>query len=485
MAMCVAANCCSKSKVFFGLPEPDYVQDVSMKIMFVSGNQEKLPDAVVPLGLLYIMANTPDCHERELVDLCFESEPFQALANAIRNSEPDLIAISMRNIQNNDYTGLSDNLNYYARLVAVCKECTAAPVVLGGAGFSVMPRELMERLDADYGISGEGEHAFPQLVAALDRGDGLDRIGALFYRETDKITGQPEVKSVPAPPDFLDMSTLAAPDRSIIDRRYFGVYGMDSVQTKRGCPLRCDYCTYPIIEGRKGRLRSAEAVVDEMFASAEQNPDINHFFIVDSVFNLPKNHAKRVCREMIARNWQIPWSCYANPLGFDQEFADLASAAGCAGMEIGSDSGCDEVLKRLHKGFTVEHVRNLHEICTIAGVPDCHTFILGTKDETIDDSRRTLDFLANLDPFAAIIMVWTDDYESLQPELRKQRLALRSEIEDLLRSIGGQYPHWSMPGLGVNFSEDLFARLRAAGMHGPLWQHVRGPQRKRRQRQSA
>ena len=154
-----------------------------MKIMFVSGNREKLPDAVIPIGLLYIMANTPDEHDKALVDLCFADDPCGALAQATDTHAPDLIAISMRNIQNNDYTGLSDNLNYYARLVAVCKEHTAAAVVLGGAGFSVMPRELMERLDADYGISGEGEQAFPRLVAALDAGDDLDRIGARIQRE--------------------------------------------------------------------------------------------------------------------------------------------------------------------------------------------------------------------------------------------------------------------------------------------------------------
>ena len=441
--------------------------------MFVSGNREKLPDAVIPIGLLYIMANTPDEHDKALVDLCFADDPCGTLAQATDAHAPDLIAISMRNIQNNDYTGLSDNLNYYAQLVAACKQRSNAPVVLGGAGFSVMPGELMARLDADYGISGEGEAAFPQLVAALAAGSDPAQVPGLWYRDSGG-----GVARAPAPPDFLDMTTLSMPDRSSIDPRYFRDYGMDSIQTKRGCPLRCDYCTYPIIEGRKGRLRAAESVVDEMFASLEQNPDINHFFIVDSVFNLPKSHAKRVCRELIDRRWQVPWSCYANPLGFDQEFADLAAEAGCAGMEIGSDSGVDAVLERLRKGFTVEHIRNLHDICVRAGVPDCHTFILGTQGETLADSEQTLEFIQELDPFSAILMVWTDDYESLHPELREQRLALRSKINALLLAAKDQFPQWSMPGLGVNFSEDLFDRLRRAGMHGPLWQHVRGPQKR-------
>jgi radical SAM superfamily enzyme YgiQ (UPF0313 family) len=429
-----------------------------------------MPDAVIPLGLLYVMANTPDDHEKILVDLCFEPDPGNALHRALAELQPDVVALGMRNIQNNDYSGLSDNLNYYAELVRVAHESCAAPVVVGGSGFSVMPAELMGRLEAEFGISGEGEEAFPKLLTAIENNNrGLDQIGALYYRTDDGVQFNDR------PPEFLDMNTLSVPDRTLADVRYYQKYGIDSIQTKRGCPLRCDYCTYPVIEGRIGRVRDPASVVDEMFKAAEDCPDLEHFFIVDSVFNLPKNHAKRVCRELIRRNWTIPWSCYANPLGFDQEFADLAFEAGCAGMEIGSDSGCDHVLERLHKGFTVDHIRRLHGICTSAGIPDCHTFILGTQGESLDDVKETVDFIAELDPFSAIIMIWVDDYEALDPELRGRRIKLRKQVESLLLENQGRFPHWSIPALGINFDDKFFDRLRETGMSGPLWQHVRGP----------
>ena len=99
--------------------------------------------------------------------------------------------------------------------------------------------------------------------------------------------------SNPPPPAFFDLANLPKLDRKLLDPRYYERYGIESVQTKRGCPLRCDYCTYPIIEGRVGRLRTPSAVVDEMFLALDQHPDINHFFIVDSVFNLPRTHAKK------------------------------------------------------------------------------------------------------------------------------------------------------------------------------------------------
>ncbi len=437
-----------------------------MNIAFISGNQEKLPDAVVPIGLLYIMANTPDTHTKHLIDLCFESDPQQALRDQVPELTPDIIAISMRNIQNNDYSGLDDNIEYYAGLVAALREVSDAKIVLGGAGFSVMPAELMARIQPDFGIAGEGELAFPKLLDAIEAGSGYENIGAL-HRLDDN-----EVISNPRPPAFLDMNSLAVPDRTVISSRYFAEFGADSIQTKRGCPLRCDYCTYPVIEGRVGRTRKPSAIVDEMFESLEQNPDINHFFIVDSVFNLPRTHAKDVCKELIRRNWNTPWTCYANPLGFDQEFADLAKAAGCAGMEIGSDSGVERVLKNLHKGFTTDHIRKLHDICVTAGIPDCHTFIIGTDGETMDDVQETLDFMEELDPFSAQIMIWIDDYEALDPDYREERKAFRKNIEAVLESNREKFPRWCVPSLRINFDERLFRALRRSGLHGPLWQHV-------------
>lgn len=273
------------------------------------------------------------------------------------------------------------------------------------------------------------------------------------------------------------MNGLATPDRRGLDPRYYVRYGIDSIQTKRGCPLRCEYCTYPLIEGRVGRAREPSAVVDEMFEALEERPETRHFFIVDSVFNLPKSHAKEVCRELIDRGWTLPWTCYANPLGFDDEFAQLARTAGCAGMEIGSDSGCDEVLERLRKGFTVDQIRRLHDICKSAEIADCHTFILGTQGETLDDVQRTLDFIVELDPFSAILMIWVDDYEALDPALRTERLKLRDRISEILLERRDSFPHWIVPSLGINFDPHLFRRLRRSGWHGPLWQHIRAAPR--------
>lgn len=438
-----------------------------MRVAFVSGNREKLPDAVIPIGLLLLAGGLRRRHDKVLIDLCFEDQPLDALRSQLNDFRPNLVALGMRNIQRADYSGTSDTIAYYEELLGTIRATTSAPIVMGGSGFSVMPAELMRRLRPDYGISGEAESSFSTLVESLEQGGNIGHIGNLHRFEDDELV------SNPSPADFLDMDRLPKPDRSLVDPRYYSEYGMDAIQTKRGCPLRCEYCTYPLIEGRVGRLRAPKIVVDELESIILLQPDLKHIFIVDSVFNLPRSHAKAVCREMIARDLEIPWTCYANPLGFDSELAGLMAAAGCAGMEVGADSGSNRMLQLLNKGFTTEHIRSLSKLAKEAGLPDCHTFLLGTPGETLDDVLQTLDFVIDLNPAGAILMAWVDDYESLDPVLAKQRKALRDTIFELLNERKTEFPWWSIPSLGVNYDPELFEQLRRLGYHGPLWQHMR------------
>ncbi len=441
-----------------------------MRIAFVSGNRELLPDAVIPLGLLYVMAATPARHEKVLWDLCFEPDPQATLAQRLAAFQPDVVALGMRNIQNNDYSDTSTNIRYYTQLVATIRQHSQAKVVLGGGGFSVMPEKLLLHLGADFGIAGEGEAAFVLLLDALEAGGATSEIGSLYTRQAGALQSKVVVNAPVL--GWQDLDQLAVPDRSAVDPRHYGTYHIDSVQTKRGCALHCDYCTYPVIEGRTVRQRSPKLVVDEMCLSLEKRPEIKHFFIVDSVFNLPPRHAKAVCRELIARNWQVPWTAYANPLAFDRELADLMVAAGCAGIEIGADSGVDAVLTRMKKGFLRKDIEQMHQVCAAAGLRDCHTYILGTPGETLDDVAESLDFCRNLGPFAAILMIWLDDTESLDPELAAERTVFREQVGQRVLQKADEFPRWIIPPLGVNFDPRLFDFLRALGMAGPLWQHL-------------
>ena len=446
-----------------------------MKIALVSPNREDLPEQVIPLGLLYIAGSVPAHHDVALFDLCFEAEPLAYLAASLDRFEPDVVGVNMRNLLGGDYRPSEDIVRWHAAVIRTVRErCPEATVVVGGGGFSVLPEELMPRLRPDFGIAGEGEAAFATLLDALERSDeSYTAIPRLTYWKGDQLVATPFSGT------YDSFSGVALPDRTLVDPRYYALHGIDSVQTKRGCALRCQFCTYPTIEGRRLRMREAREVVAEIKLSLRLHPEISHFFIVDAVFNVPPAHAKEVCRALIEAGIDVPWTCYGNPIGFDAELAQLMAAAGCAGVEVGIDTGSERMLKKLQKGFKRKHAIQMRADLRAAGVPMCTTFMLGTPGETMEDVEASLDLAELLDPSAAILVIWTDERESLGPGAGAQESHLREPIMALFRERAADHPRWIMPAIDANFDPAMLDALRARGLRGPLWQYL-DPQVRRR-----
>jgi hypothetical protein len=129
------------------------------------------------------------------------------------------------------------------------------------------------------------------------------------------------------------LDSLPSPDWGCLDlKNYFARGGMGNLQTKRGCPFSCIYCTYPLIEGKAVRLRSPRTVADEAEALLRQG--VKNVFIVDNIFNFPESHARAVCRAFMDRGVSLEWSCYAHPGYFSRPLAEDMKRAGCTGVEL-------------------------------------------------------------------------------------------------------------------------------------------------------
>jgi len=326
---------------------------------------------------------------------------------------------------------------------------------------------LMDRMRLDYGVLGEGENAFAALLSTLGDPGAAGAIPGVLVR------GSPARDVGRALRPFPVLSQALRPERRWIDPRYYEHSGITSVQTKRGCAMRCTYCTYPDIEGRNIRLRSPEHVALEWQEAVDAHPSITHVFVVDAVFNHPPRHARAICNALIGRGLQHPWTCYLNPLGFDASLAEIMARAGCAGVEMGSDSGTDEGLARLAKGFTTAQVQRAATACRAAGIKDCHTFVLGAQGDTLEDVERSLDFIEALAPFAAILMAYKDDHEAVDSSLASRLTDFRQRVLEAIARRARNQPRWSVPSLGLRFDPRLFAYMRHAGARGPLWQHAR------------
>lgn len=145
-----------------------------MQILLLSINTDRKFGAITPLGVGYVAAATRAAgHDVQPLDTCFEDDVEETIRQQLTRRLPDVIGVSVRNLDNTLYLAPISHIPYVQMVVETIRACTEAPVVLGGSGFSLMPEAVLRVCDLGLGIVGEGENAFPQLLDVLDRGGDL------------------------------------------------------------------------------------------------------------------------------------------------------------------------------------------------------------------------------------------------------------------------------------------------------------------------
>ena len=179
-------------------------------------------------------------------DLLHHGEPAK-LGRFASTHSPDVIGVSMRNVDNVNSQATRFYLDDYRRTIAALRENSGAPIVLGGAAFSLFPEELLRGARSRLRHRGRGEEQFRLLVEELS--------GA--RRPTERIrTGEArEAQDEGAPPG-------RSPE---LAKHYLEQGGMLNLQVKRGCPWRCAYCSYPLLGGGQLRFRSPRSVVRDRY----------------------------------------------------------------------------------------------------------------------------------------------------------------------------------------------------------------------------
>ena len=464
-----------------------------MDLFLISANRETFPDPVYPLGAAYVAdAARRLGHHVRTWDLMWEKDPPLALFEDIRRHPPDAIALSFRNLDNAAWPLTRNYLPSYRLLVQNLRRALSSreiPLILGGSAFSLLPDLLLEELDGDYGISGEGERSFPLLLDALEQGGSVDGIPGLVQKKGSGIPpliNPPHFRSYPS-----DRMKAGPPDRSLFDlSRYARAGGMANIQTKRGCPFHCKYCTYPLLEGDTFRLREAEDVVDEI-ESLVTKDRIRSFFIVDSIFNAPPDHAHRVSEEILRRKLKIRWSCYVTPSGLTRDLLEVMKRAGCDGIELGTDSAEQGAMIGLGKSFSVSHLKETTRWCNALSLPVCHTLLFGGPGETLQSVRETLKTVEDTGPTAVVAMAGIRVYPdtplaslSESTGLVKNRRdyldpvfyiepGLEEELPKTLLSFAMPRGNWILPGISIPCKPITQKLIRRVGYKKPLWHLLR------------
>jgi len=445
-----------------------------MKVLLISANTTNTPHSVYPLGLDYVAGALMPRHEVRILDMN-RAAGSELLESALRDGAPEVIGISIRNIDNVDTLAAKSFIPGYERIVRLVRDCTAAPIVLGGSGFSIFPGELMSLLGADFGVVGEGE-SIVLLLDALEAGADPSALPGIV------IKGGP----VGAPAPWPGVVTR----RVCLDNAHLRFYlergGILNLQTKRGCPFSCLYCTYPHIEGRRLRLIPPDEVARE--ARELQEMGARYLFITDSAFNADNDHSIAVARAFRRHGLTIPWGAFFAPTRPPDGYYGVLAEAGLTHAEFGSESLCDSQLKRYGKPFVAAEVFAAHESARGAGVHIAHYLLLGGPGEdarTLDETMERAEELEKavffafcgirIFPHAPLYDIAvaegqiTRDQDLLSPVFYRSKGIGTEEILTRVKRQACGRVNW-VTGDGGEKTERIVTRMHAHGRPGPLWE---------------
>lgn len=352
----------------------------------INTNTEKFPYPVPPVGLCLLARVLERKYIVRIFDGVFGVS--ENMERVLRHFQPDYVGVGIRNIDDMvmDHTTCYVD-QVYSNFILPVKNQTNAPLILGGSGFSIFPDELMERYGADYGIIGEAEYLLPKLLHYIEEGKDCSFIPGVVKACWKAGQGV----HTPDSPDLSDLP-FSEMDRHIDFAPYLerGAY---SIQTKRGCNHSCIYCTYPLIEGKKYRLRRVVEIAEEI-VQAHRRLGVLTFEFVDSTFNDPPGWAEQICREIISRKIEFRFRTMGiNPQHTSAKLFQLMVDAGFAQIDCTPDSASPQMLKNLKKNFRLEHLVNTARFLKDTDLPAMWFFTFGGPGETEKTISETFAFI--------------------------------------------------------------------------------------------
>jgi radical SAM superfamily enzyme YgiQ (UPF0313 family) len=385
------------------------------RVVLVNTNQIK--PSIAPIAFDYLYEPLVEAgFEVGLLDLCFSENYEESIDAYCRSQRVDFWGVTLRNTDDTYFSSHQSFIQQIRDMVQALRRRRPVPITMGGVGFSIMPERILEACGADYGVVCEGEVAFPALLRRLFRNEPVDDVPNLVHRAAGRIVRN-EVK-------YADLATVPTHGRRLVNNeKYFLHGGQAAVETKRGCNRHCIYCVEPLTKGSKLRFHTPEQVADQVESLVERG--IYAFHVNDSEFNLSIRHPLAVCDELIRRGLhrRIEWYAYGMPAPFPDELAARMRKAGCVGMNFGTDSANEKMLRILRRTFTRSDIARAVETSRRHGLRYIVELLFGAPGETAETVKDTIDYMKEIDAARVSVTVGL-------------RVFPGTELEEIVRAEG-------------------------------------------------
>jgi radical SAM superfamily enzyme YgiQ (UPF0313 family) len=373
-----------------------------MNILLYNPDNEVTNNFMPHLWMFLLKSLTPKGHEVFLVDGNSHRLNETELVQYIREKNIGLVGI-----------GAMTRMIRKAYQMADAVRAAGVPVIMGGPHVTELPDEALGReggpRHADSVALGEVDDIWPAIVADAERGTLKETYAA---RDAAGEVVKPTLADYPVIPwDQMDLDQFNLirhfPNWARTMLSYVGMswqsFQLFPIETGRGCPYGCEFCTVTGFFGDSIRFRSNDSVVNELLnlksLEKKQKGKIAVFFIDDNLAINP-NRTKSLLRDIIARNAQVPWVGQISiNLLRDKELVSLIAQSGCKWIFMGLESIDSANLKSMRKGFNKpEEYREILEDLARHGVYAITSFIFGMDGEQPGVARRTLDAILSWPP---------------------------------------------------------------------------------------
>jgi len=340
------------------------------------------------IGTLVLAAVTRAAgHRVHVVDGKRSGTPLDEVARRVVALEPDHVGFSATTI----------SIHNAARIAARVKaRVPRAVTTVGGPHVSAVPAETITRFAGfDYGVVGEGECSYPELIARLAAGEDPRGVAGLVYREGDAVRANARAPYLDG--DALDRLPEPAwdlvPDFPLrLQPNVFNYRAspVASVVTSRGCPFSCSFCDRST-SGRKGRFHGVDYVVRLCRRLADLG--VRHILFYDDLFTVSRRRVVELCAHFLAEGFRFTWSCNSHPNLLDPPTLRLMRRAGCWQIAYGIESGSQRILDVVKHEVKLPRMLETLRETRAAGIRVKGLLMMAHPTEGEDSLRETVDFL--------------------------------------------------------------------------------------------